>query len=149
MLGKSWYLFWRDKSKLPQFFEIDGCRGYLFQGVFFTEGIPGSAKSIAQVETSSNVQNTNLDWLREKLASQVKARGGNALIGFRYVQKASIWSFSSVSWNADGTAALIENLDNLAQELTTDDKGGLRDCPMCAETIKKAAVKCRFCGASV
>jgi hypothetical protein len=128
-------------------FYVDGHRGYMFQGVFFTEGRPSIAKPIAECKTSSNVQNTNMDWLRERLAEQVRANGGNALIGFQYVQKANVFSFSSVSWNASGTAAKIENLESFQPEPGIDAiLSEQKPCPFCAETILVAAKKCKHCG---
>jgi hypothetical protein len=119
----------------------------MFQGVFFTEGRPSIAKPIAECKTSSNVQNTNMDWLRERLAEQVRANGGNALIGFQYVQKANVFSFSSVSWNASGTAARIENLESFQPEPGIDAVlSEQKPCPFCAETILVAAKKCKHCG---
>jgi hypothetical protein len=128
-------------------FYVDGHRGDMVQGVFFTEGRPSIAKPIAECKTSSNVQNTNMDWLRERLAEQVRANGGNALIGFQYVQKANVFSFSSVSWNASGTAAKIENLESFQPEPGIDAVlSEQKPCPFCAETILVAAKKCKHCG---
>ena len=131
---------------MADLFSVEGAKGYIFQGVFFTEGFPAPAVSIRDCGITSNVQNTNLDWLREKLATQVKAAGGNALIGFKYVQKANVFSFSSVSWNASGTAAKIANLDSYREAVTEADPQAKRPCPYCAEEILLAAKKCKHCG---
>ena len=131
---------------MTDFVFVDGCRGYIFQGVFFTEGFPESARSLRGVEASSNVQNTNLDWLREKLATQVKALGGNALVGFKYVQKANVFSFSSVSWKASGTASVIPNLEQYKEDSATAGQELTKACDFCGERILAVAKKCKHCG---
>jgi hypothetical protein len=134
---------------LPEFFKVGGFRGYIFQDVFFTEGRPEEAQVIQQVETSSNVQNTNLDWLREQLAQRVKGLGGNALIGFSYVQKANVFSFSSISWKASGTAATIENLDALKEVVQPAGPSAKKNCPFCGEEVLSVATKCKHCKESI
>lgn len=133
---------------MPEFFQVDGCRGYIFQEVFFTEGFPDSAESITSCEAISNVQNTNLDWLREKLATQVKESGGNALVGFKYVQKANFLSFSSVTWRANGTAARISNLNEHRESSAGNNSGASekKSCSYCGEEIMAIAKKCKHCG---
>ena len=42
------------------------------------------------------------------LAAKVKAAGGNALDNFKYVQKGTVWSFSSTQWKATGRAVKAE-----------------------------------------
>jgi len=134
---------------LPDFFRVGGFRGYIFQDVFFTEGRPEEARGLQPVETTSNVQNTNLDWLRERLAEQVRSLGGNALIGFTYVQKANVFSFSSITWTASGTAATIDDLEKFRETAEVTATPSKKNCPYCGEEILTVATKCKHCKESV
>lgn len=48
--------------------------------------------------------------------------------------------------DADGIKDLIEGYQNKAFQTGTTQQGELRQCPECAEWIKIAATRCRFCG---
>ena len=67
--------------------------------------------------------------LRE-LASKV---GANAVVDVEYKTGASMTSWRSMT------------ITGLAVERLSDE----RPCPVCAEMIKRAAIKCRYCGAEV
>lgn len=86
-------------------FELYGVMGTEADGVFFTEAMVPGATVLGRVKATSNRQNTSLDALKQDLARQVKAEGGNCCVEFRYAQKATIFSFSSTQWNASGRAA--------------------------------------------
>lgn len=59
--------------------------------------------------------------------------GANAIIEAQYNSGVSLTSWKSMK--ATGVAVIRESEE--------------RTCPICAETIKRAAVKCRFCGADI
>jgi hypothetical protein len=86
-------------------FERYGVMGTEADGVFFTEATVSGATVLGNVKASSNRQNTSLDALKQDLARQVKALGGNCCVEFKYAQKATVFSFSSTQWNASGRAA--------------------------------------------
>jgi hypothetical protein len=66
----------------------------------------------------------------QELAAQM---GANAVINVTYKRGMGVFSWNVLT--GIGEAVILES----------DDKA----CPICAETIKKAALKCRFCGADL
>lgn len=79
-----------------------GRKGTDVAGVFFTEGQVDSGEFLGNAEAISNRQNASLDQLKEDLAKKVLAKGGNCLDQFKYVQKGTVFSFSSTQWKATG-----------------------------------------------
>lgn len=84
-----------------------GFKGTEVDGIFFTEGEISGANVIGQAKSISNRQNISLDDLKTNLAAEVRMKGGNALDNFRYVQKGTVFSFSSVRWEATGRIVRI------------------------------------------
>jgi hypothetical protein len=73
-----------------------------FLEFFFTEGQVEVGEFLGNAEAISNRQNASLDQLKEDLAKKVLSRGGNCLDQFKYVQKGTVFSFSSTQWRATG-----------------------------------------------
>lgn len=79
-----------------------GRKGTELKGIFFTEGPISSAKFIGDGLASSDRQNISIEMLKEMMADQALAQGANAVDNWKYVQKASVWSFSSTRWVMTG-----------------------------------------------
>ena len=79
-----------------------GRKGTELKGIFFTEGEIAAGKSLGDASVSSDRQNISIELLKEKLADQALARGANAVDNWKYVQKGSVWSFSSTRWVMTG-----------------------------------------------
>jgi hypothetical protein len=74
-----------------------------------------------------------VDEMNGKLRSMAAKLGANAIIDVRYDSGVSMTSWKSMK--GTGLAVL-----KLSDEMV---------CPVCAETIKRAATKCRYCGAEI
>ena len=79
-----------------------GRKGTELKGIFFTEGLIASAKVVGDGSVSSDRQNISIELLKEKMADQALAKGANAVDNWKYVQKGSVWSFSSTRWVMTG-----------------------------------------------
>jgi hypothetical protein len=66
-----------------------------------------------------------------KLQEAASKMGANGVINVTYERGVSATSWKALT--ARGEAVVFESDE--------------RECPVCAETIKMAAIKCRFCGA--
>jgi hypothetical protein len=130
-----------------EIFSLGGVKGHIFDGVFFCEGLPSDAQRLGPCKAQSNVQNTNLESLKRALAKQVKSMGGNALVNFKYAQKATVFSLSSVQWNASGEAARLASVEPPPTQATTPTHlAQFKKCPFCAEEVLAEARKCKHCG---
>ena len=86
-----------------------GVKGTTTEGVFFTEQeIPGTAV-IRRVQVEISRQNANLGEVKQKLAAEVKASGGNTLANFSYGQRKHNWldyvlsfKWDTESWYGEG-----------------------------------------------
>lgn len=79
-----------------------GRKGTELRGIFFTEGQIASGKIVGDGIVSSDRQNISIELLKEKLADQALAKGANAVDNWKYVQKGTVWSFSSTRWVMTG-----------------------------------------------
>ena len=79
-----------------------GRKGTELRGVFFTEGQIASGKIVGDGMVSSDRQNISIELLKEKMADQALAKGANAVDNWKYVQKGTVWSFSSTRWVMTG-----------------------------------------------
>lgn len=88
-------------------------------------------RKIRQIEATSDKR--NIDEVNSRLRSQAALLGANAIVEVVYSEAMTLGSFSAmrgVGW------AVQRQSDEVA-------------CPSCAEKIKRAAVRCRFCGHEV
>jgi hypothetical protein len=98
-------------------------------GVKIYTGEPeGPYTVLGQVAAKQN--EGNIEDVSQLLIEQAVRMGANAIINVDYQRKVSMTSWSQLI--GTGTAVMLESDE--------------RDCPSCAEKIKRAAKKCRFCG---
>lgn len=90
--------------------------------------VEGKVQAATNFSKTPTIEDANF-----KLQEAAARLGANAVINVTYDRGISLTSWRALT--ARGEAVVLE----------ADD----RACPVCAETIKRAALKCRFCGADV
>lgn len=90
----------------------------VYKEILFIEGDEPLAKALGKIEYkksfSFNSQLQTLDCVKDQLVEKAIAMGGNAIVSFKYGQKASGWFKSSlfslddnIKWYGSGIAAII------------------------------------------
>ena len=126
----------------PFYTEVDGV-------VFCESHLDGV--SLGEIREFGSAQNTTLSEIKRVMALQVLKRGGNAVVNFKYVQKADkglhLLKWDKERLNCSGLVMLLDQHPSTSENLP--EQSDSRNCPQCAETVRKAALKCRFCGSEL
>lgn len=89
-------------------------KGNTLQGVFFTEAEISSLPVIKHILVEISRQNSSLTQIKEKMALEVKSLGGNAVMNFKYGQKAhkgmkllNPFKWDTESWYGEGDVVIF------------------------------------------
>jgi hypothetical protein len=102
------------------------------------DGITQAYKSLGEITAKVSKgsllsKSPTIEDVNFKLQEQAAGLGANAVISVKYSRGMSLTSYEVLK--ATGTAVIAE-----ADEMP---------CPFCAETIKRAAKKCKHCGSDI
>jgi hypothetical protein len=75
------------------------------------------------------------------VVATIAGRKGRSAFGW-FVAAAIVWPIALIAILCVGKTAAVERRDAL-------ESGEMRTCPHCAETIRAAAIVCRYCGNQV
>ncbi|MBX6315525.1 MAG: hypothetical protein IRY99_21825 [Isosphaeraceae bacterium] len=89
----------------------------VFDGIRFIEGRPAKARVIepVRIELGGVIRSSqlkNLDDVKRAMADRARARGGNAVIDFKYGQRSvgilrSLFQRDDVNWYGEGVIAVV------------------------------------------
>jgi hypothetical protein len=92
----------------------DGMYGTEVDGIFFTESFPSpDCPQLREIKVERSRQNSNLPEIKKMMAAQAKAAGANAIVGFKYGQRAHKWyqlhifKWDTESWYGEGIAVTL------------------------------------------
>ena len=123
----------------PFFTEVDGI-------IFCESDLEGN--DLGSIREFGSGQNSTLADVKRVMASKVRKMEGNAVVNFKYVQKADrglhLLKWDKERLNCSSTMVILNQ--HPSESENTPHNLDTRTCPKCAEVIKKLALKCRFCG---
>jgi len=96
----------------------------IYKNIVFIEGEHSSAQKVIKVKSRKcwiGAQLKNLDNIKDTLAAKARAAGCNAVIDFKYGQRARLLAIDDVAFYGSGTAAILP--DDEYQELLAKHSG--------------------------
>jgi hypothetical protein len=90
-----------------------GLTGTVLNEIFFSESSHPNVQIIKHLSVEISRQNSNLRQVKEKLVVEAKSVGANAIINFRYGQKAHkpwellAFKWDTESWHGEGDAVKL------------------------------------------